>query len=714
MSPTKGHRDPLIEFITQGALILLANLERELQGKLEGIQSTNEALYTLYKEVDPIKWIDESTEFLYTNREKIRRHLGQIDLSDFPYVPLPGTKIAPRILHPEERKWSKTKYPAGPLSAAPEQHSRELAWWVTYKTSLGKRHLLLISTFDPTHALQLRLDPKKWQATKEYWSKAGEEQQLIRTEKFNTIQTFTGIREWMDILFPQETPNESWVRQNVPHSERVEAGQLGLDLYHSNNIQCFAWSTHEKQKHKLKAKAELEQILSKKVSLFDNIYGTIQAQELSKPQRKSVIIETPEQEISLVAKEFWENTISTCYNIGASDIHLIPRITPDQSTHIEVKLRKNQNLHFHQNIPAALCKEYIRYALEHSGILQNQVSLSQDGRKSWKNPKTGKTVDLRISVTPLGHSLPMIVMRMLDTEKLKRGIDDLGLSPLELQIWKQILQLPQSLVLIGGRTNSGKSASIYSALLTIHKTNKHKAIATIEDPIEYRLPFGVQTPLDTAKGQTYSEVIQRFMRNDGNVIMVGEIRNAETAKAALELGLTGNQVLSTIHSNSTGETALRLYEWGMERYVVSEVIKLLCNQRLAGTPCPHCLERHTQAEIETLLFDNLGDSKAKDILENLLPKWAEENPENPQTLWTKNRGCTSCNYLGIGGMTAIQELLVIDQETKPLLKAAEIKKLSDAMRARGLYDMEKASWKAAWQGKIPVSEALTASRGTLL
>lgn len=701
-------KDKIQEFILDNALLRATDLEKETYGKPDNVPSTNQAIYNLKEDIDPIAWINEATTYLYVRKERLKRNqnLTGREGGEIPYLPMPGSGNAEKIKHQGQTTW-KIKRQEDPLMLPDPERSREASFWVTYKTPTGKRFLLLIFTFDPTHAFKLRTDPKTWQDTKKYWTEAGKEQGIIRTQRFDIILAITGIDEWLDAVCPKNISPETWKRRKTEHREKAEAGKLGLDIYHSNFIQCFAWSIHEKQKHKDKARAELEQNLTKKVNLFDAIYGNSQSYQDADTKKREKI-EVSETEASRTARQFWENTLENCYTTG-SDIHLIPRRNDDASIHIEVKIRRNQNLFFYQNIPPNLCKDFIRHSLENSEILHTRTNTTQDGRKSWFNPSNEKTTDLRISVTPTGLNYPLVVMRMLDTDKMRRGIDDLGLNPLELQIWNEALNLPQSLILVGGRTNSGKSATLYAALLTIHKRNNKKAIATIEDPKEYQLPFGVQIPVSAAKTEGYSGLIQQFMRNDGNVIMLGEIRDAKTAKAALELGLTGNQILSTIHSNSTAETALRLYEWGMEPYTVSEVTKLLCSQRLAGTPCPHCLEHLSQTQIESLLLEKMDEKKMVEITQNLPENWAKEYGIS-QGRWGENRGCASCEYTGIQSMTALQELLVIDDYTKPMLKKAEIDSLRQAMKERGIYDMETVSWRAAWLGRISIKEALAVSK----
>lgn len=670
-------------------------------GKPDSIATTNLALHSLRKTIDEDRWLEEMTTHLFCRAERLKFTSKQKIGSEFAYVPTPGTRNGNRIKHPCEYQHRKA---LSVLSHAPSMRSRELAWFIPYKTTAGAQNLIFIFTFDPNHAIQVRTLSKSWEECNAYWRNALEATNLLPPgENTSCIHTFTSLQEWMEVLDTndgEESPT-SWRRRDTNPFETSAAAKNSLDIYYSTPTVAYAWSTLEKQKGRERAQNQLQQAIGKKVILFDPIYGRWPGQKKDTKKLQVQIPSSGETEEEKTAKSFWENTVLTAQESGSSDIHIEPmQVTGKNHCDLIVSLRKDGQLNFHTKIPSFLAQDYARFALETSGILREETRKPQDGRRSWTNPKTGVPIDLRISVTPVGTPVQKIVMRLLDTSKLKRGISDLGLENEESQIWEKALGLNQSLVLVSGPTNSGKSTTLYAALLSIYQRDNRRSFATIEDPVEYRLPFrATQSPVQEDRGVTYEKLIRQAMRNDGDTFLIGEIRDKNTAAAALQLSLTGHQVLSSIHANNSSETALRLLEFGIEPYLISETVKLIVAQKLIPTCCPHCKFPLETREVGPSLRKNGGEI----LLETYNGIWERKYRSHAQ--WSEGQGCPQCQFTGLLGMTPAQEFLIIDQKNKKFLKEGNIDKLTESMRERSLLTMEETVWKLAWQGKIPVSQA---------
>jgi type II secretory ATPase GspE/PulE/Tfp pilus assembly ATPase PilB-like protein len=693
-NPNEDHLPTLIRTLN---LYPIEKWVEKTMGKTDDIYGNNLILQEIYKEINERSWLKSSCDFLYCKTEKYRELTKTGKTNEFGYIPIPGLQTGTRIKHPCEGR-----HPENILTEAPELRSRELAWIIKYRTALAEKTLLFIFTYDPLHAIQLKTLPDSWEACTKYWKTAAFNQGLLReTEKIISLSGFTSLHEWMAHLGPESEIPLSWARHPVKESEKIAASSCNLDIYYSTGNVAYAWTNIEKQINRERARMELQQILCKRVILFDAIYGLSKPIEKAPEKRKLNILSAEETERERNAKHFWDNTIKTAYTIGASDIHLEP--IPLQGSHsceIIVSLRKDGQLNFHTKIPSELATDFIRFSLETSGVIKEEIRRPQDGRRTWTDIETKNSIDLRISCTPAGCSIPKVTMRLLDTNKLKRGIEDLNLEPQELEIWQNALKLNQSLVIVSGPTGSGKSTTLYAALMSIFNRDNKRSFATMEDPVEYRLPFrAVQSPIDKESGITYAKLIEQAMRNDGDTFMIGEVRNFETASAALQLALTGHQVLTSIHANSASETVLRLLELGIDPTILSKTLKLVVAQRLIPTPCPDCKQSIAPEDLKPLLR-KLGGELLLEIKDR---EWTEHYGKSAN--WVQSEGCPLCNYSGLKGVIAGQEFLVIDKKCETYLKEGNIEKLELAMKEKSLLTMEEVAWKLAWLGKIPIEQA---------
>ncbi|KOO59359.1 general secretion pathway protein GspE [Rheinheimera sp. KL1] len=265
----------------------------------------------------------------------------------------------------------------------------------------------------------------------------------------------------------------------------------------------------------------------------------------------------------------------------------------------------------------------------------------QDGRISLRI--AGRAVDVRVSTMPSSHG-ERVVLRLLDKNNSHLDLNKLGMTAAVQQSFSQQILKPHGIILVTGPTGSGKSTTLYAGLTEIN--TKDRNILTVEDPIEYELEGIGQTQVNTKVNMTFARGLRAILRQDPDVVMVGEIRDLETAQIAVQASLTGHLVLSTLHTNTAAGAITRLEDMGVEPFLLSSSLLGVLAQRLVRTLCPHCKQAHEPDKEERAL---LGVTK-KD-----------------GTLIYRAVGCEHCNQTGYRGRTGIHELLVVDEHTRELI-----------------------------------------------
>jgi type IV pilus assembly protein PilB len=268
----------------------------------------------------------------------------------------------------------------------------------------------------------------------------------------------------------------------------------------------------------------------------------------------------------------------------------------------------------------------------------------QDGRFSIRTA-TGTEIDFRVSTysTVTGESA---VIRILDQSKSDVHITQLGFTSEELASIRRILGTPSGMILVSGPTGSGKTTTLYAMLNEINSVERK--IISIEDPVEYRVPLVNQIAINTRRGMTFPIVLRSALRQDPDVILVGEIRDPETAAISVQAALTGHLLFSTVHTTSPAEVFGRLVDLGVERYYVSDVMRLVIGQRLIRKLCPDCKEPYTPKTDELLMLGFRGDER--------------------DVTFYQPRGCDRCDNGGYRGVTGVFEVIVINEEIKELLE----------------------------------------------
>lgn len=272
----------------------------------------------------------------------------------------------------------------------------------------------------------------------------------------------------------------------------------------------------------------------------------------------------------------------------------------------------------------------------------SEKRMPQDGRISLTIG--GRSIDVRVSTLPSRYG-ERVTMRLLDTRNAMLGLDDLGMDPVTLERFRKIVAQPNGITLVTGPTGSGKTTTLYSALSALN--NGERNVMTLEDPIEYGLEGISQTPMNHKIGLTFAATLRAILRHDPDVVMVGEIRDLETAKVAFEFAATGRPVLSTVHTNSAVGAVQRLRDMGIESYVLAATLRSIIAQRLVRKLCDTCKEPYpaTPEELKTLRRDG----------------------SEPVTLF-RPKGCMACGDTGYNGRLGLYELVVVDSALRELIR----------------------------------------------
>ncbi|HEV2434891.1 MAG TPA: ATPase, T2SS/T4P/T4SS family [Verrucomicrobiae bacterium] len=309
--------------------------------------------------------------------------------------------------------------------------------------------------------------------------------------------------------------------------------------------------------------------------------------------------------------------------------------------------------------------------------------LPQDGRMRVR--VSGKDYDLRVSVLPTVHG-EKIVLRVLDKTNLSASIDKLGLDGETFKQFKSAIEAPHGLILVTGPTGSGKTTTLYSALNELN--NPIYNIVTVEDPVEFQIPGINQVPTKKEIGLTFANALRSILRQDPDIIMIGEIRDTETAEIAIEAALTGHQVLSTMHCNDAPGAIARLDDMGIAPFLISSSVILSCAQRLVRRICPHCKEPVTYPP---KMFEDLGiDPTALNGLQLF-----------------RGRGCERCKNSGYSGRMAIIEAMsVSDQIRKLIIARANTRELAKVAVSQGMRTLRMVALDRAREGVSTLEQVI--------
>jgi general secretion pathway protein E len=358
--------------------------------------------------------------------------------------------------------------------------------------------------------------------------------------------------------------------------------------------------------------------------------------------------------------ELVNNIFAKAVAFNASDIHLDP-----QEEVFRVRLRVDGILQTQLEQPIDRYPAVASRVKLISEIDIAERRLPQDGRITTR--VNGREMDVRVSTLPGVHG-ESIVMRLLPKDRKELSLETLGLEPDHIALVRSLMQESNGIVLVTGPTGSGKSTTLYAALQ--EATDGTRKILTVEDPVEYQLPGITQVQAHAEIGYTFARALRAFLRQDPDVIMVGEIRDVETAQIAIQSALTGHLVLSTLHTNDSLSAFTRLIDMGVEPFLVAAPIKAVQAQRLVRKVCKHCAK------------------PAAHIPDSIVAEFASLNsPVEPR--WVESVGCAACNNTGYSGRMGIYEIVPISSELHDMIvenvPVAEMRKLARSQGHRNMY-----------------------------
>ncbi len=351
--------------------------------------------------------------------------------------------------------------------------------------------------------------------------------------------------------------------------------------------------------------------------------------------------------------KFVNYVLSNALHEGASDIHIEPK---EKNT--KIRYRIDGVLFDSMQAPAKMHAAIVSRLKIMANLDIAERRVPQDGKIAVI--MGGRGVDLRVSVLPTSHG-EKVVIRLLDSKSILLGLDKMGMQPRLLEAFTEEIACPHGILLVTGPTGSGKSTTLYSALAQMNSQTLN--VSTVEDPVEYNLEFCNQVQVNEKAGLTFSAALRSLLRQDPDIIMIGEIRDSETARIAVQAALTGHLVLSTLHTNDAPSSVSRLVNIGLEPYLIAASLNGILAQRLVRRLCGNCKEPFTPPEN--------------------LRKYLELGKIEPHEL-LKGKGCDQCRDSGYAGRSGIHELLIVDDAFREMINTdSSVNNMRRAFRKSG-------------------------------
>ena len=374
--------------------------------------------------------------------------------------------------------------------------------------------------------------------------------------------------------------------------------------------------------------------------------------------------------------------IQSAVKEGASDIHVEP-----QEKKIRVRFRMDGVLFEMMQPPVSMAAAIVSRLKIMADLDISERRVPQDGRI--RCTVGGRKLDLRVSTLPSGYG-EKVVMRILDTRSINVELEDLGFDESTLEIWKNQIKSPHGIVLVTGPTGSGKTTTLYSSIRQLDKNKQN--ISTVEDPIEYHLDGITQTQTHEKIGMTFAKALKALLRQDPDVIMLGEIRDHETAHTAVQAALTGHLVLSTLHTNDAPSSITRLVNIGLEPFLVGAAVNAVLAQRLLRRLCKHC--------------------RAQEAPSEEMAEFLEVQGLSVDHFWVP-KGCDKCRQTGYSGRVGIYELLTVDDQLRDVVarnpNVAEFRRLC---LERGMVNLRTDGIRKVSAGLTSIHEVLRVTEST--
>lgn len=477
----------------------------------------------------------------------------------------------------------------------------------------------------------------------------------------------------------------SFVKERLALPVEEEDGRLIVaisrpyDLEAIEEIRCL---TGQEIKEIFCPEAQLEEAIEK--CYHQGEKDTSQFIEGLKKEGKKEAVQEKEDEYDLLSSREDSSVIRLLNMIlkeaiqqGASDIHFEPL-----ESELAVRYRIDGVLQFRHSPPPSLARQLITRVKVMAKMDIAEQRLPQDGRI--KLSMGGRQIDFRVSTIPIVYG-ERIVLRILDKSNVVLGLNKIGMGEEVLKEFKKYIQQNQGIVLVTGPTGSGKTTTLYSAINEIHSQEIN--VMTIEDPVEYKLPGIAQIGVNPRIDLTFAKGLRHILRQDPDVIMIGEIRDRETAEIAIQSSLTGHLVLSTLHTNDAPSALTRLVDMGIEPYLLSSSVLAVLAQRLVRRICETCKESYHPSQEEL----NGLEIKAEKLF--------------------RGKGCEECFHSGYRGRIGIYELMAVTGEIKKqLLNSADASALQKTAAREGMATLRSQGGLLAKEGLTTTAEVFRVTR----
>lgn len=398
----------------------------------------------------------------------------------------------------------------------------------------------------------------------------------------------------------------------------------------------------------------------------------------------------------------------------ASDIHIEP-----EEREVVVRYRIDGELYVARRASRQFISAVVARVKIMAGLNIAEKRLPQDGRISLRI--AGRSLDIRVSTIPTSRDAERIVMRLLHKTNILLELSELGFSERDYHLMHRLIERPDGIILVTGPTGSGKTTTLYACLNRINRPNTN--ILTAEDPVEYEIGGIHQVPVQPKIGLTFANALRAFLRQDPDVIMVGEIRDKETAEIAIHASMTGHLVLSTLHTNDAAGAVTRLVEMEMEPFLVRSTVIGILAQRLVRRLCESCKEPYVASpwEMEQLGVDPERSRRRAERKVN--PRYTVHEMEYVPIGWQgpglptfyRAKGCERCEFKGFTGRVGIYELLLMDDVVGALiLQKADAQNIKRMAQTQGMDSLRDDGARKVFEGKTTVEEVVAATQEDIL
>jgi type II secretory ATPase GspE/PulE/Tfp pilus assembly ATPase PilB-like protein len=432
-------------------------------------------------------------------------------------------------------------------------------------------------------------------------------------------------------------------------------------------------------------------------------------QTLEKEDRSSGDDEVPIEQSDNSLVRMINSMILEAHRKGVSDIHIESYPGREKT---RIRFRRDGRLYTYLELPPNYRNAIVARVKIMCDLDISEKRKPQDGKINFAKFSPPHRIELRVATIPTNNGLEDVVMRILASAK-PIALDSLGLSSRNLERFTQAIERPYGMVLCVGPTGSGKTTTLHSALM--HINTPERKIWTAEDPVEITQPGLRQVQVNPRIDWTFAKALRAFVRADPDVIMVGEIRDEETAKIAIEASLTGHLVLSTLHTNSAPETVTRLLDMGMDPFNFADSLLAVLAQRLVRRLCAHCISSRpaTPEEIEELLADYLHAFAAKVSpadRETVLASWQRRHARDGRLMSFSSAGCKHCRDTGFRGRVGIHELMVMSKSLRRLVQeGARAEQLQAAALREGMRTLRQDGIAKVLSGLTTIEEVRATS-----